>query len=148
MSLLLTAVSVLGIAALAWAARKLLASPVCPICAGVAGTWLWMLAARELGFAVDAPALALLLGATVAGAAYQLEKRLPAERSALAWKTLFVTSGLGTAYGLAVPNWVVAGAGLAVLFVLTKAFLAAPPRASPRSEAAIAELEKQMKRCC
>ena len=147
MTILIPMVSMLGLTALAWAARKLTASPVCPICAGVAGTWLWMLAARELGVAVDTSLLALLLGATVAGAAYQLERRLPAERSALAWKTLFVAAGLAAAYGLVVASWVVAGVGLAVLFTLTKLMLASP-RAAARDEAAIGELEEQMKRCC
>jgi len=85
MTILLAVVSVLGITALAWAARRLLAAPVCPICAGVAGTWLWMLAGRELGYAADATVLAILLGATVAGSAYQLEKRLPPGRSRLLW---------------------------------------------------------------
>lgn len=147
MTILIPILSILCLTALGWAARKTMASRVCPICAGVAGTWLWLLAARELGVDVDATVLALLLGATVAGAAYQLEKRLPAGRSSLAWKTLFVPVGLVAAYGLVVPNWVVAGAGLAALVVLTTLFLASA-RATVRDEAAIEQLERQMKRCC
>ncbi len=147
MTILLAVVSVLGITALAWAARRLLAAPVCPICAGVAGTWLWMLAGRELGYAADATVLAILLGATVAGSAYQLEKRLPPGRSRLLWKTLFVSTGLAAAYGLAVPVWIVAGAAIAVLIALTAVFLA-PKRGPAPDNARIEELERQMKRCC
>ena len=147
MTILLTVASILTLTSLAWAARKFTASPICPICAGVAGTWLWMLAARALGVAIDATVLALLLGATVAGAAYQLEKRLPAGRSPLAWKAVFVPVGLVAAYGLVVSSWIVTGAALAVLSVAMWLFLA-PPRNAAGNEAAIEALEKQMKRCC
>lgn len=147
MTILLTIASILALTSLAWAARKFTALPVCPICAGVAGTWLWMLAARALGVTIDATVLALLLGATVAGAAYQLEQRLPAGRSPLAWKAVFVPVGFVAAYGLLVPNWIVAGAGIAALCVVTWLFLV-PPRNAARDEGAIEALEKQMKRCC
>ena len=147
MTILLPIASILCLTALGWLARKATSSRICPICAGVAGTWLWLLVAREFGVDVDASVLALLLGATVAGAAYQLEKRLPEGRSSLAWKTLFVPAGLAAAHGLVAPNWIVAGAGLVALFVLTTLFLASS-RASARDEAAIERLENQMKRCC
>ena len=147
MTILIPIASILCLTALGWAARKATAWSICPICAGVAGTWLWLLAARELGIDVDASVLALLVGATVAGAAYQLEKRLPAQRSSLAWKTLFVPTGLAAAYGLVVPNWIIAGAGVAALVVLTTLFLASA-RSTTRDETAIEELERQMKRCC
>ena len=147
MTILIAVASILGLAGLAWAVRKVLPHPICPICAGVAGTWLWMLVARELGIAVDAAVLPILLGTTVAGTAYQLEKHLPPERSPLLWKTLFLPTGAIAAYGLAVPNWVVAGAGIAVLLALTGVFLARP-RAPSGDNAAVEELERQMKRCC
>jgi len=147
MTILLAVVSVLGIAALAWAARKTLPFPVCPICAGVAGTWLWMLIGRELGYPADATVLATLLGATVAGSAYQLEKRLPAERSLLLWKMLFVPAGLVAAYALVSSRWALAGAAIASLIALIAGFLV-PPRAAAGDNAKIEELERQMKRCC
>jgi len=147
MTILPAIVSILGITALAWAARRALPFPVCPICAGVAGTWLWMLAGRELGYAADATVLAILLGATVAGSAYQLEKRLPPERSLLLWKALFVPVGLVAAYALVWSRWALAGAAFASLIALTAGFLA-PPRAIARDPSKIEELERQMKRCC
>ena len=69
-AILTTTVSIFAIAGVAWAARKLLRAPVCPICLGVGGTWLWMLIARSLGYAVDTTMLAILLGGSVAGIAY------------------------------------------------------------------------------
>jgi len=100
------------------------------------GTWI-----------VLAAILPILLGTTVAGTAYQLEMHLPPERSPLLWKTLFLPTGAIAAYGLAVPNWVVAGAGIAVLLALTGVFLARP-RAPSGDNAVVEELERQMKRCC
>jgi len=147
MTILLAVVSMLGIAGIAWAARRLLAVSVCPICAGVAGTWLWMLAGRELGHAADATVLATLLGATVAGTAYQLEKRLPPGRSPLLWKTLFVPTGLVAAYGLVSSGWALAAAAIAALLALTGVFLA-PKRGAAPDSAAIEELERRMKSCC
>ena len=44
------------LAALAWVGRRTLRVSVCPICVGVAGTWLWMLICRHFGLPVP-PAL-------------------------------------------------------------------------------------------
>ena len=113
--ILATTFSILAIAAAAWAAKKLLRIPVCPICFGVGGTWLWMVIGRSLGYAVDASMLSILLGASVAGIAYQVEKRLPRGRSPLLWKTLFIPCGFVAAYALASPQW--------TLFAVTSAAL-------------------------
>src|SRR3990172_8674039 len=89
-AILATTFSILAISGVAWAAKRMLRVPVCPICLGVGGTWLWMLIGRSLGYAVDATMLAILLGGSVAGIAYQLERRLPQGRSPLLWKILFI----------------------------------------------------------
>lgn len=144
---LATIASISALAALAWAAGRLLRIPLCPICTGVAGTWLWMLAARHFGIAVDAAMLSTLLGGSVVGIAYQLEKRLAGARSALAWKTLFIPAGFAAAFGLAQAQWILAAAALAVLLLLTAYFLV--PRAGAASpSSAVQELERKMKNCC
>lgn len=149
-TILATVASILAIAAVMWAVRRLLGIPVCPICLGVGGTWLWMLVARELGYAADTTMLAMLLGASVAGIAYLVEKRLPPGRSALWWKTLFIPSGLVAAYALVVQLWpIVAGASV-VLVLLTALFLVAPAAASAPGEVSgnVEELTRKMKNCC
>ena len=140
-------VSILALAGLAWLAAKGLHRPLCPICIGVAGTWLWMLAARFAGLPVDATLLAVLLGASVVGAAHQLEPRLAPGRSQLLWKTLILPTGFVAAYGLAVERWGVAStAGLAL--VLLAAFFLAPRQLAGTDDAAVRKLEEQMKKCC
>lgn len=145
--ILTTTVSIFAIAGLAWAAKKLLRAPVCPICLGVGGTWLWMVIARSFGHAVDPAMLAILLGGSVAGIAYQVEKRLPQGRSPLLWKTLFIPAGFVAAYGIAVSQWALFGVTGGALVVLTVFFLVSPGASVEPSET-VEELKRKMKQCC
>ena len=106
-TILTTVVSIAALTALAWAARKLLRAPLCPICTGVAGTWLWMVVARQIGVELDGTMLSVLLGGSAVGLSYQLETHLPPGRSVLLWKSLFFPAALVTAYGIASPDWLV-----------------------------------------
>jgi len=142
-----TIASLLAIAGLAWAAGRMLRLPLCPICSGVAGTWLWMLVARHHGFAIDAAMLSILLGGSVVGIAYQIEKRLAGARSPLLWKTLFIPAGFAAAYGLAGAQWVLLVAALVVLLLLSAYFLW-PRGSATTSSTAVQELESRMKNCC
>jgi hypothetical protein len=144
---LATVVSILAIAVVVWAAKRLLGIPLCPICLGVGGTWLWMLVARELGYSVDATMLATLLGASVAGIAYLVEKRLPTGRSALLWKTLFIPSGVVAAYALVAQLWPIVAAASIVLVGLT-AFFLVKPAAPGQDSGKVEELTAKMKNCC
>jgi len=146
-TILVTLASVFGIAGAMWAARRLLGLPVCPICLGVGGTWLWMLVARELGHAIDATMLAVLLGASVVGLADLAEKRMPPGRSALLWKTLFIPSGAVAAYALVSQQWAVVAGASVVLVALAAYFLAAPAASQVRSSS-VEELAAKMKNCC
>jgi len=136
--ILITTVSILAITGLAWLARKVLPFPVCPICVGVAGTWLWMLAAQLAGFALDPWMLAILLGGSVVGTAYQLEKHLPQGRSPLLWKTLFLPMGFMAAYGLALPNWSLLATAVTALLLVAAVFFV-PRRHSEKNSATISK---------
>lgn len=145
--ILITIISILAITGLAWLATKVLPFPVCPICVGVAGTWLWMVAAGLAGFAFDASMLAILLGGSVVGAAYQLEKHLAPGRSPLLWKALSLPIGFAAAYGVAVSHWrLLAIAGVALLFLTAVFFMRR--RHSEKDSAALERLEREMKKCC
>lgn len=152
--IIITIISIFAITSLVWTANKMFPFQVCPICAGVAGTWLWMLAASLLGYQVDLVIVAMLLGGSVVGIAYQLEKRLPAGRSLLLWKTLFIPAGFIGAYSLVVSQWaMLAGAaGLAGILVLI--FLKSTEKQQAGSkveERVLSEVEglkKKMENCC
>lgn len=142
-----TLASVWAIAGLVWVARKRLPFEVCPICLGVAGTWLWMAALRYAGLAVDSAMLAVLLGGSAVGIAYTLEKRLPPSRSPVVWKALSIPAGFVAAYGVARPDRLALWIGVAGLALLTLAFL--PPRRTPSANSeAVESIKEQMKRCC
>ena len=146
-AILTTTFSILAISGVAWAAKRMLRVPVCPICLGVGGTWLWMLIGRSLGYAVDGTMLAILLGGSVAGIAYQVEKRLPQGGSPLLWKTLFIPAGFVAAYALAAPRWTLFAVTSAVLVLLT-AFFLLPPGALREKSETVEELKKKMQECC
>ncbi|MFH0806122.1 MAG: hypothetical protein V1885_00075 [Candidatus Brennerbacteria bacterium] len=139
------------ITALTWLVneKNLLPIKVCAICAGTAGTWILLLAGILFGwltFASYMPVVAILMGGSVVGIAYQGERYLKAGRSALLWKALFIPLGFVTAWS--VTNFALGFAILGVLVLLTVAgfFLELP---LAKGDAARAErLEERMKDCC
>ncbi len=146
-SFLLPIASMLALTLLAWLARKMTRLPVCPICLGVSGTWLWMLAARQGGLEMDATMLAVFLGASVVGSAQWIETRLPNGRSPLPWKTVALPAGFIAAYGLVAQRWGLAALAAAALASLAALFLR-PPGAAEGDPEVVAQLEEQMKKCC
>lgn len=140
-------VSIWLLAALAWLARRTLRLSVCPICVGVAGTWLWMLIARQFGVGVDTSMLPLLLAGSVVGIAYQTERFVPAGRSGAAFKAAAIPVGLAAAYALEQSLWGLLAAMVAALLVVAAAFFRSAGQAAPASEA-VEALKKQMKQCC
>lgn len=138
--------SILGITLAVWLVNKVLPFQVCPICAGVSGTWLWMLTASLLGYQIDLVVVAMLLGGSTVGIAYQLEKKLPAGKSPLLWKTLFIPTGFIAAYSLVASQWVILAASLVVAGAIAWAFLksSGPEQLNTKVE----ELKKKMENCC
>ncbi len=124
---------------------------ICPICAGVSGTWLWMLAGVWSGRLMAAEyqlIAAMLMGGSAVGIAYQLEKKLPNSASFLLWKVFFITSGFLATYGViyGIGAYAFAGLGLGALsyFVFLKKHSAKSKDLSPAAR----ELKEKMKNCC
>jgi hypothetical protein len=140
--------SIWALAAAGWVARRFFGVPACPICVGVAGTWLWMLAARHYGVPVDTAMLPLLLGGSVVGIAYQLEHRLPPGRSPMLWKSVVVPLGFGAAFALEQQHAMLFAASVLALAASAVAFFRrSGPAPAPDGER-LAELKRQMKQCC
>ena len=146
-----TTISILAITGLLWLLNRILPFKICPICAGVSGTWLWMLAANFLGYQIDLVIPAMLMGGSVVGIAYQLEKKLPARsaswQTSLLWKTLFIPTGFIAAYGILAQWWIMFLVALVFLFLASFLFLFSGNKPSSQKEA-VKELEKKMKDCC
>lgn len=146
-SLLIAIASMLVLGLLAWLAARASRLPVCPVCVGVAGTWLWMIVARLAGYAVDTTLLGILMGASVVGFAQAVETRLPPGRSPLAWKALALPVGIVAAAGIAGEHWSLAGAAGGALALLT-AIVLRRRDAKTSESAVVSQLEERMKKCC
>jgi len=142
-------VSIWLLAGLAWVARRTLRVAVCPICAGVAGTWLWMLVARQFGLlGIDTSMLPLLLAGSVVGSTYQAERWLPPGRSGALFKSVAIPIGLAAAYTLAQSLWGLLGVLLAVLLLVAAVFFRPTSTAVATSSEVAEELKRQMEQCC
>lgn len=137
-------ISIFVIGGVAWILRRALGLSICPICAGVAGTWGWMLAAHYAGFAVDVTVLGLLMGGSPVGIAYVLEKKLPAGQSPVMWKFLAIPAGFAAMYGLLTSSapWVIGGA--VAWGIIAGVFF----RTSNGNNARVSKMEKSLKDCC
>ncbi|MBI2409628.1 hypothetical protein HYV30_01125 [Candidatus Kaiserbacteria bacterium] len=142
MEIVIVIASILAIALLAWAVNRISSFPICPICAGVAGTWLAMLALRFAGYAVPVTLMAMLIGGSVVGIAYQLERRVSKPRL---FKALAIPAGFVAGYGIVAEEWLLAFlAGLAAILI-TGIFLekSSSPAAKKRGQ-----LLRELADCC
>lgn len=138
-------ISIFVIGGVAWILRRALGLSICPICAGVAGTWGWMLAVHYAGFAVDVTVLGLLMGGSPVGIAYVLEKHLPAGRSPIWWKFLAIPAGFAAMYGLLTSSilWIIGGA--VVWGVVAALFFR---KTGDGNGAQVSRMEKSLEDCC
>ena len=148
----ITLLSILALTALAWLLRRVMLPRLCPLCAGVAGTWMGLLAAHWTGGdMVDLRLPALLLGGSVVGLAGVGERLLTARGpgAVLAWKTAFVVTGFATAYALLLPAWPAVALGGALLPALLGLPRLVTPGASPTGVSdRQAQVLSSLKNCC
>ncbi len=156
MPIIIVTISILVITFLAWLVNKLLPFKICPICAGVSGTWFLLLAGILLGWLSVANyylLIAVLMGGTVVGIAYQGEKRLNIEpENFLKFKTAVIVPGFVLVYfALANIGWLALVIEAAVLAAVMYLYFVRPnlrERPPVQDKRKIAELEDKMKNCC
>lgn len=141
MLIVITVISILTITTLVWLVNRILPFAVCPICAGVFFTWVGLVGAHFLGYRIDLIVPALLMGGSVVGIAYQLEKKL--DKPSLLGKALFISSGFVVAYSVLEQLWTVFFLAIGFLLLISITLLSA----SPRGESTRG-LEKKMEDCC
>jgi hypothetical protein len=159
MEIIIVTISILVITGLVWLLNKALPFKVCPICAGVSGTWFLILVGILTGFLSPITyqlIVAVLMGGTVVGIAYQGEKRMDvAPKNFLKFRTAIIVPGFILVY-FAIMNisWLTLVIEAAVLAVVTYLFFILPSAkilkeaSSSQSKEKVAELEKKMKECC
>lgn len=124
----------------------------CPLCIGVSVTWLWLLAARflgysVLGYAVNDMVLAMLMGGSVVGLAFKIEKSFTPEKSRLLWKILFVPMGFTAVYSVLQSQWIGFALSVAALLAFSLVFMSKPSTHHADSKT-VKTLEDKMKDCC
>lgn len=149
MLIAITVISILAISALVWFANRILPFTVCPMCAGVFLTWMGLVGAHFMGYQVALVVPALLMGGSVVGITYQLEKKFKNSSvgALLFWKVLFIPAGFIAAYAILEQLWIVFLSAIAFLFLMSLVFLSSRGTTDPHEKSADG-LEKKMKDCC
>lgn len=123
---------------------------ICPICAGVSLTWLWILVGFLGGFLNPADWLlpaAIFMGGSVVGGAYLLEKVLFSSYNFL-WRSLFIIVGFLVAYLALTVRLLPAGLIILVFGSITLLFRDKKNGNNPQKSSTTEELEKNLKNCC
>ncbi len=150
---------ILVITGLVWALNKLLPFKLCPVCAGVSGTWT-ILTALVLGNIINNSSfiipISILMGGTVVGIAYQGEKSLQwVKRYPIAWKLAVNVIGFPLVYGaVQYMSWttfsveLVVLAGLIYAFFIRRGAPAEPHVPHSGDTADVKKIEKGLEQCC
>jgi|SRR3989344_3740640 len=150
MEIFIAIISLAIITGMAWMFNRILPFNICPICAGVSGTWLWILCGVYLGW-LEAESwkliAALAMGGSVVGIMYQVEKKAKSPLS-LWWKTAFVAGGIAAARSLILWQWVIGPILITFLISLVVFILLRPAPRYTKKSRAVKELEEKMKSCC
>lgn len=150
MAIFFAVLSIFIIAIIARFIGKLTPIKICPICAGVAGTWLWLLSGMLTGFLPPAiyqlPA-AILMGGSVVGIAYQIEKKISSQRSPILFKVLFIPAGFVAMYSLLLSRWIVFSPAFLLLIIFAALFIKKSKKKVENSKN-IEEIKKNMENCC
>jgi len=156
MIILIAIISILAITGLVWLANKGLPVKICPICAGVSGTWLLFTAAILAGAdeTVLLPPILILMGGSVVGIAYQGERSLRwAARHPLLWKVIVIGVGVSLAFwaanSISIETF---SAEIVILGIVSYLFFIkadSPPALENKSVSEnVRKLEEEMKNCC
>jgi len=139
--IIIAIISILFLTLAAWAFRQMTSFKICPFCAGVLGTWIWMLTAYYLGYRIDIAIPAMLMGGSVIGISYALEKY---RKQSLFSRTIFIVAGFEAVYSLINAEWIWFSVSMLIaISFIGKSFL----KSGTLSNRA-AELKEKMKNCC
>ena len=135
-----------GLAALVNAIAK--KKVVCPVCAGVSSTWILILVGIFSGRLVAenwASIAVLLIGGSVVGIVYQLERKMVNVKSFWKWKLFFMP--LGFLLGHSIVFWRLAR-GLTTLGILLLGYALCVLLNQKTISVGANELKDKMKDCC
>ncbi|MBI4160397.1 MAG: hypothetical protein HY506_00625 [Candidatus Yanofskybacteria bacterium] len=133
--------------------NKFFGKQICPICAGVSGTWLILTAGIVFGY-ISADyklPIAMLMGGTVVGVAFQGEKKISwAKTNILSWKAPVIIIGMPVAYLLFVKmsTFTIAIEAVVLVAITYLFFFRSVSERGYQDSEKIKEIEKKMEDCC
>ena len=145
--MIIAILSILIITLAVWLVNKKLPIQVCPVCAGVFLTWLWMFIGMFLGklsIANYQLPISVLMGGTVVGLMSKLEQFIN-PKFVLIWKVVFVVSGFTAVYSLITNQWGIFAIGVIVDIVATFIF---KTYGAEKENLNLKELKEKIKNCC
>ncbi|OGL64814.1 hypothetical protein A3B21_03780 [Candidatus Uhrbacteria bacterium RIFCSPLOWO2_01_FULL_47_24] len=156
--MIIAVISIIVITGIAWGISQLLPYKICPVCAGVSGTWLVLGALMLAGRLPEATYLlpiAILMGGSVVGIGYQGEKsyRWPAQNPVI-WKLIVMSIGFPLVYNVVLRlNWSVWFGELIALCLLMYAFFVRKAKPEPHTphrsdDSDVQKIEKGLEKCC
>ena len=144
MSATLAVISIIVLTLLVWGFNRFkLFAPVCPICAGVSLTWIWMFIAYLVNYNIDLTVVAILIGGSAVGVADLLTKRFQSKASL--FKSVFILVGLSGAYFLVSQNWILFIVAILALFFTYYLFKSLD---KPSDIKRVDDIKKGLKNCC
>ena len=148
--MIIATLSIFVFTGIIWILNKKLPFQICPICAGVSLTWLWIFFGMFFGklLVVDYQLpTAILAGGTVVGLMSKLEEFIK-KKFVLIWKTIFVVSGFMAVYSLITNQWGIFAVGVIIDITVTLMFKTYGAEKENPDLKKIKELKEKMKRCC
>ena len=149
MELIIVIIPILIITFATWLLRKYLSLKICPICAGVVLTWLWLLMGIKLNLLPTNYYLltAIMMGGTVVGAMSKLEQFIK-PNLILIWKTAFVIFSFSVAYGLINTDLAMFAIGAILAVVVTFVLKTRGVEPEKQESEQVKKLKEKMKNCC
>ncbi len=147
MLIIIALASIIILTSLTWLTKRFFPFQICPICAGVSGTWVWLIVAHFWGYQIDLTIPALLMGGSVVGVMSKLE-RFMQPKFILVWKMTFTVSGFLAANSLITGNWLIFAGGIIFVLIITLTSKTRPVKINEQKSEQIKNLEKKMENCC
>lgn len=152
LSLTITGLSILCIAGIAWVFSKKTGKTICFVCAGVAGTWLIFAIARLNGYATDSLMTGILMGGSVVGLMYQIERNAFRGYIPPILKIFFVITGFISVYTFLQYFWsaffIAAGSLILIGHSMHRGTYIFSNSSKENEKSHAKEIAEKMKNCC
>jgi len=141
----LSFISIFVLGGIVFLFNKIFKKQICPVCAGVMLTWIWMLLFYFLGYDINLTLLSLFMGGSVVGLVSKLSEKISSPQKVILYKLLFIPIEFLTFFALLNQWWFIFGAAFLINFILTLVFIS---NKKEFKNSRVEEIENELKNCC